>query len=170
MIKTLARGAFDRLDRRGRGVALTVGGMGALLGGRKVAALGLFAKGLRDLEAEWRAVHPEFQGGLRERWREAVEFYEATHTDDTNRKLHVVGIPLIVGGAVGLLVWPSYSPPWALAAGTFVTGWGLNIAGHAIFEKNAPAFADDPLSFVAGPVFDAVQLRALVGRLARRGA
>ena len=170
MIKAMARGALDRLDRRGRGVAFTVGGMGALLAGRKVTALGLFSQGLRDLEAEWRAVHPEFQGGLRARWQEAVEFYEATHTDATNRRLHIIGIPLIVGGAVGLLVWPSYSPPWALSAGTFASGWVLNIVGHAVYEKNAPAFADDPLSFIAGPVFDAVQVKAIIGRLVRRGA
>ena len=29
--------------------------------------------------------------------------------------------------------------------------------GHAAFEKNAPAFKDDPLSFLAGPVWDLQQ-------------
>jgi len=169
MIAAAARNALDRLDRRRRGVAFTVGGMGALFAGRKISALGLFSQGLRDLESEWRDRHPEFQGGLRARWAEAIEFYEGTHTDATNRRLHLIGIPLIVGGAVGLLVFPSYTPPWALAAGTFAAGWGLNIAGHVFFEKNAPAFADDPLSFVAGPVFDVMQLRTLVGSVARRG-
>jgi uncharacterized membrane protein YGL010W len=36
----------------------------------------------------------------------------------------------------------------------------LNIVGHACFERRAPAFSDDPLSFVAGPVWDLQQLSA----------
>lgn len=170
MLRELADKALARLDRRQRGVVLTVGGMGALFAGGKLPAFGLFSQGLSDLEAEWRRTHPEFEGGLRERWQEAVAFYEATHQHPTNRTLHLVGIPLIVGGAVGLVVFPSYTPPWMLAAGTFAAGWGLNIAGHLFFEKNAPAFADDPLSFVAGPVFDVMQLRSLAGRFVRRAA
>lgn len=170
MLKSLVGKALDAVSPRTRGVALTVGGMGTLLMGGKLSALGLTAKGLRDIETAWREAHPEFQGGLRDRWREAVEFYEATHKDPTNRRLHIIGIPLIVGGAVGLLIFPSYTPPWALAGATFAGGWALNIVGHAFYEKNAPAFADDPLSFVAGPVFDAVQIRSVLGRLGRKAA
>lgn len=147
-------------DRKTRDIACAVGGMGALAAGGKLMALGLFAKGAVGLEQTWREKHPEFQGGFGARWQKAAEFYEATHQNPTNRVLHMIGIPMIVGGAVGLLVSPSFSPPWALAATTFDAGWALNIAGHALFEKNAPAFADDPLAFVAGPIWDARQLLA----------
>jgi uncharacterized membrane protein YGL010W len=34
----------------------------------------------------------------------------------------------------------------------------LNFIGHGKYEKNAPAFADDPLSFIAGPVWDFQQI------------
>lgn len=156
---SIVQQALARLDRRKRGVALTVGGMGALMTGSKVTALGLVAQGLRDIEAEWRVAHPDFVGGPRERWQAAIEFYEQTHRDPKNRMLHIVGIPIIVGGTTGLLVFPRYSPPWFVAAGAFGFGWALNILGHAVFEHNAPAFADDPLSFIAGPVWDLANLK-----------
>lgn len=145
-------------DKKTRDLVTTAGGMVLLLGGRKVLALGTFAKGLKGLEEEWREVN-DFDGTLVERWERAVAFYEETHQDPTNRKLHVIGIPIIVGGAVGLLLFPSYRPLWMLSAGAFTFGWVLNFIGHGIFEKKAPAFADDPLSFLAGPVWDLQQLR-----------
>ena len=164
----LPTAVFDKvlakLDRRTRGVVLTAGGMGALMAGGKATAIGLLTKGLRDIEAEWRAKHPDFQGGVRERWRHAIEFYEATHQDPTNRRLHLVGIPIIVGGTTGLLIWPRYTPPWFLSAGAFGFGWALNFVGHGLYEKNAPAFADDPLSFVAGPIWDLVHLKSVLKR------
>jgi hypothetical protein len=154
---------LNRLPKgRDRGLVLAVGGMGALLAGGKTLGITLFAGGFADLESAWREAHPEFTGDLKARWAEAVSFYEATHRDPTNRILHVVGIPLILGGVLGLLVAPSYSPPWWVAAGAFGTGWALNIVGHSVFEKNRPAFADDPLSFLAGPVWDLRQVRTLV--------
>ena len=145
--------------KKGRNVALTVGGMAALLGGRKVVALTLFGKGVQGLERCWREEHPEFEGGLTERWDEAIQFYEATHCNPVNRKLHIMGIPIIVGGAAGLLLFNPFRPLWFISAGAFASGWALNIAGHAFYEKNAPAFADDPLSFLAGPVWDWQQTR-----------
>ena len=137
-----------------RDVLYTAGGMGALLLGRKLVGLGMFTKGAMGLEQAWREAHPDFDGGLAERWEEAISFYEDTHSDATNRKLHVVGIPMILGGAAGLLLLKPYRPPWFVAATSFTAGWALNIIGHAAFEKNAPAFSDDPLSFIAGPVWD----------------
>lgn len=167
-MKRIAKAAggkvLSRLNQRQRGVALAVGGMATLMTGGKVTALGLFSSGFRDLEEAWREAHPEFTGGKRERWRHAIEFYEATHKDPTNRKLHVIGIPIIVGGAAGMLLWPRYTPPWFLSAFGFGAGWALNILGHAAFEKNAPAFADDPLSFIAGPIWDLKHLRQILSR------
>lgn len=157
----------DRLPQgKDRGLLLVAGGMGALLAGRKVVGLSLFAGGIADLEAAWRQAHPGFTGDFAARWNEAASFYEATHKDPTNRMLHVVGIPMILGGALGLVVAPAYSPSWWVAAGAFGVGWGLNLVGHAVFEKNRPAFADDPLSFVAGPIWDLREVRTLIARKA----
>lgn len=141
-------------EKKKRNVAYTAAGMVALLAGRKLAGLSLVAKGMKGLEKVWRQEHPEFTGGFRERFERALDFYEQTHQDPTNRKLHVVGIPIILGGTAGLLIFSPYRPMWFLSAGAFSFGWILNFIGHGFFEKNAPAFADDPLSFVAGPVSD----------------
>lgn len=156
MLKDLSQ---KMADGKALDLALTVGGMGALLTGRKIPALALFARGLWGLERSWREAHPGFEGGLSERWQRAIEFYDGTHQDPTNRKLHVVGIPMILGGAVGLLAFRPFGPLWFASATSFAAGWALNIVGHSFFEKNAPAFADDPLSFVAGPIWDLQQVR-----------
>ncbi len=150
---------MESVDRgKAADLLLTAAGMAAFMGGRKIAGLGLFARGVAGIERRWQARHPEVGDSLRARWDEAVRFYEQTHQHPVNRKLHIVGIPLILGGAGGLLFFPAYRPLWAVSAASFGVGWVLNIVGHAVFEKNAPAFADDPLSFLAGPVWDAQQL------------
>ena len=155
---------YDKLlslipSKKRRNVAAAAGGMLSLLTGQKIAGLAMFAKGLQGLEQEWRKDHPEFQGDLSARWDEAIAFYEKTHEHDTNRKLHIIGIPMIVGGAAGLLLFAPYrNPLWWASAGSFSAGWILNFIGHGVFEKKAPAFADDPLSFIAGPVWDFQQL------------
>src|SRR5512133_3381213 len=114
----------DRLPRgKDRGLAMAAGGMGALLAGQKVLGIGLFAGGVVELETAWREAHPDFHGDFKARWAEALTFYESTHRNPTNRILHVAGIPLILGGAIGLLAAPSYSPPWWVSAGAFGVGW-----------------------------------------------
>ncbi len=152
-----------------RDQAMATAGFAALLTGQKLTAVAMFGRGVYGLEKQWRARHPEFHGGFKARWAASTSFYEQTHADPTNRALHMAGIPLIVGGTVGLLATPRYSPPWFLAAGAFVGGWALNLVGHSKFEKNAPAFAEDPLSFVAGPVWDAQQMAKVIQkRMARQ--
>ena len=144
------------------GVALSVAGMGALCAGFKKSALALFGAGIQLLEKDWRARHPEFIGDGGERWQASLAFYRDTHQNGTNRTLHLVGIPLIVGGAIGLFASKPFSPVtgalWAGSLGAFATGWAFNLIGHAAFEKRAPAFSDDGLSFVAGPVWDLQQM------------
>jgi uncharacterized membrane protein YGL010W len=141
-----------------RGTVLSVLGMASLLLGRKWLGASLFAKGVVDLERGFREANPSFQGGMGDRIRRAARFYEETHQNPTNRWLHVVGIPMIVGGAVGLFASKPFRPMWWVSAGSFATGWAANIVGHAVYERKAPAFKDDPLSFVIGPVWDMEQL------------
>lgn len=155
LLKTLIEKVPD--DKK-RNLLLTGGGMLALLAGRKIEAATMFARGMQGLEKQWRENHPEFTGGARERWQLAEDFYESTHKNDTNRILHIVGIPVIVGGTIGLLAFKPFRPLWIVSAGAFAGGWALNFVGHALYEKSAPAFADDPLSFVAGPVWDLKQV------------
>lgn len=144
---------------RHKDLLLTGGGMLALMAGRKGTAITLFSAGFKGLEDNWRQQNPDFDGDWRARWARAEAFYEETHRNETNRWLHIVGIPIIVGGTVGLLAARPWRPAWLASLGAFSVGWGLNFIGHGVFEKAAPAFRDDPLSFIAGPVWDLRQLR-----------
>lgn len=146
-------------DEKSRSVALFGGAMAGLMTGAKLTPIAMFVTGMRGLERQWRKEHPEFRGDLSERWQMAIEFYDSTHQDPVNRVLHTVGIPMIVGGAVGMLAAPRYTPPWWVANGSWTLGWTLNFVGHGFFEKGAPAFAEDPLSFLAGPAWDFVRIK-----------
>lgn len=152
---------LDRIaSKKTRNVAYIAGGMTGLLTGSKLGALALFGKGLWGLEQVYREDRG-FDGTWSERWREAGEFYARTHQNPVNRALHIVGIPMIAGGALGMLAFPRWQPLWAASALGYTAGWTLNFIGHGLFEKNAPAFADDPLSFFVGPIWD---LKQLTGR------
>jgi hypothetical protein len=140
------------------GVVLAASGMLAVLAGRKRIGSALFAAGCVQIELRWRRANPEFQGTVTERWERAISFYRTTHQHPVNRWLHIVGIPMIAAGGAGLLALKPFRPAWVVAAGTFTGGWALNLIGHAVYERNAPAFQDDPLSFIAGPVWDLQQL------------
>lgn len=146
------------MDNKQLGTAEVAGGMLMLLLGHKAKGLALFGHGLYTLEQEYRKAHPHLEPGLKARWNEAVVFYEETHQNETNRSLHRWGIPVIVGGAIGLFAAKPYKLPWMVSAAAFAGGWGLNFIGHGKYEKKAPAFTEDPLSFLAGPVWDIQQL------------
>jgi len=162
MIQTGLRGIVKMLmDKKTMGTAEVIGGMGLLLLGHKLKGLGMFAHGFTALEELYREAHPELKPGLQARWEKATEFYEANHQNETNRTLHRLGIPFIVGGALGLLVSKPHRLPWMVSAAAFAGGWASNIIGHSVYEKNAPAFTEDPLSFIAGPVWDIQQMMAL---------
>ena len=100
ILDTLKNKATDGSGtQRQQGVRWAVSGMATLLPGQKLPALGMFVRGVRLLEAQWRDEHPEVGPGLRERIAASLAFYEATHQDKKNRTLHVIGIPMVVGGA-----------------------------------------------------------------------
>lgn len=145
------------MDKKQIGTAEVIAGMGLVLCGHKVKGLALFGHGLQGLEQAYRRARPELAPGLKVRWQEAVSFYDDTHQNETNRTLHRWGIPVILGGALGLLAARPYRLPWVLAAVAFGGGWAVNILGHGKYERNKPAFTEDPLSFLAGPVWDLKQ-------------
>lgn len=155
----IAKLAAALSEKKNRDLALLAGGTAALMAGGKATPIAMFLAGMKGLEDEWRKDHPEFDGGLGERFDAAIEFYDQTHQDPVNRAMHTVGIPMIVGGFVGMIASPRYSPPWWISNGSWTVGWALNFVGHGIYEKGAPAFAEDPLSFIAGPVWDVKRLR-----------
>ena len=142
------------------GVVEVVGGMALVLAGRKKEGLLMFLHGFYGLEKNYREQNPRLEPGLKARWRASVRFYDATHQEPTNRTLHRWGIPVILVGALGLLVTKPYTKLWWAAASAFSLGWVSNILGHRKYEKNTPAFTEDTLSFIAGPVWDLKQLKA----------
>lgn len=145
-----------------RNLGLVVAGGVALVAGAAALSLVPIGIGMRGMERAWRERHG-FQGTWGERWARSERFYEGTHQNRTNRGLHMVGMPFIVGGTLGLMVssplLPITWPVYAMSTASFVGGWALNLVGHAAFEKNGPAFADDPLSFLAGPAWELGLLR-----------
>lgn len=145
------------MDNKQVGTAEVVAGMALVMLGHKTKGLALFSHGLYGLEQEYRKARPHLEPGLKARWHEAVTFYEETHQNETNRSLHRWGIPVILSGAAGLLTAQPYKLPWIASAAAFGVGWGMNILGHGKYEKKAPAFTEDPLSFIAGPVWDIQQ-------------
>lgn len=145
------------MNKKQIGTAEVIAGMGLVMLGHKAKGLALFGHGIHGLEQAYRYSHPHLAPGLKARWQESVTFYDATHQDETNRTLHRWGIPVILGGALGLLAARPYRLPWVLAAVAFGGGWVLNILGHGKYERNRPAFTEDPLSFIAGPVWDVKQ-------------
>ena len=85
-----------------------------------------------------------------------LERYEREHTRPLTRLTHVVGIPMIVASL------PLARRAPRLAAGLFVGGWALQLLGHRI-EGNKPAFINDPVYLLVGPVWVAHELSTVTG-------
>lgn len=75
-----------------------------------------------------------------------VENYKAKHQHPLNKLSHSIGVPLIV---VSL---PLFFVSWRSALALFVVGWTLQFIGHAI-EGNQPAFLENPLHLLVGPLW-----------------
>jgi uncharacterized membrane protein YGL010W len=73
-----------------------------------------------------------------------VDNYKAKHQHPVNKLTHSVGIPMIV---VSL---PLFFVSWRWALGLFISGWILQLVGHAV-EGNRPAFFKNPLYLIVGP-------------------
>jgi uncharacterized membrane protein YGL010W len=63
------------------------------------------------------------------------------------------GLGLAMGAVIGAMAWASlYLPVWAAPA-AFVLGWIFQLVGHAYYEKKSPAFADNLVHVLVGPMW-----------------
>ena len=85
-----------------------------------------------------------------------ISNYRSKHQHPLNRLSHSIGIPLIV---VSL---PVFFFNWRSALLMFVLGWILQFVGHAI-EGNQPAFFQNPLYLLVGPLWLLRRLASAIG-------
>jgi uncharacterized membrane protein YGL010W len=109
--------------------------------------------------------------------------YAAYHRDRRNIQTHLVGVPLTslwyltrgeftlqvaVVAVMALLIGSAQvlgqsSPSWvAWGVGLFVLGWLIQFVGH-YYEGRKPAFADDLVGLLVGPMFVVMELLAAAG-------
>lgn len=63
--------------------------------------------------------------------------------------------------ALGLVLWAGARlAPWSALGALFALGWVLQLVGHRVFERNAPAFTKNVVHLFVGP-------RWLVNRIVR---
>jgi hypothetical protein len=79
-------------------------------------------------------------------FREFYPAYLAEHQRPATRRLHFLGVLLVVG-TIALAVC-TRNALWLLAAP--VLGYGLAWTGHLVFERNRPATFRHPLYSLAG--------------------
>lgn len=94
--------------------------------------------------------------------------YAAYHRDRRNIATRFAGIPLIVF-AIGALILlgqqvagGSVASWLSLGVGTFVIGWVLQFIGH-YYEGRKPAFVDDVIGLLVGPMFVVGELLFALG-------
>ena len=136
----------------------------ALLAGSKLPATRFLVRGFAQMEQQWR-LDSGFSGSLSERWGRAAEAYRARSGRGDARHLRMLGVPMTLVGAGGLLLMPRFTPGWWVGAGGFVTGMAL----RSVAKRVDPLYASDPLAAWVGPLDDvghAVSRRArrLLGR------
>ena len=83
--------------------------------------------------------------------------YSADHAQLGTRLTHMIGIPMIL---VSVPMLP-FNP--MLAGALFVGGWGLQFAGHYLFEKTSPKFLSDPANLLVGVVWAGVEWARVFG-------
>jgi uncharacterized membrane protein YGL010W len=62
-----------------------------------------------------------------------------------------LGILLTVAFSLAFVFGPM-TPGWLLWV-LGVAGWGIQMAGHAVWERNSPSFANNLIQLLVGPVF-----------------
>lgn len=91
-------------------------------------------------------------------FKEYVDSYPSYHRHPANKTLHLVGIPLIIVGAVFIL-----TSRWALGGALVLTGSVFLGVGHRI-EGNKPALQKNPIYILAAPIWYVQTLWRLVTR------
>lgn len=71
-----------------------------------------------------------------------VDQYERSHQHPVNRRLHLVGIPLIALSLPLFLIVPFMPDFWLVPSTMFIVGWVFQFAGHW-FEGKPPEFFHD---------------------------
>lgn len=94
---------------------------------------------------------------MRKTLKEYLDQYASEHQELGTKLTHVIGIPMIVAS----LPMMPFNP--LLGGGLFVGGWIFQFIGHYFFEKNKPAFFDDPFYLLVGPIWVAVEVAQLLG-------
>ena len=90
---------------------------------------------------------------------EFYPFYLQEHSNDTCRRLHYIGSPLVLS----ILGYSIANQQWALLWLVPLAGYGFAWVGHFVFEKNRPATFQYPLYSLLG---DWVMLKdAFTGRI-----
>jgi uncharacterized membrane protein YGL010W len=81
------------------------------------------------------------------------QFALGAATSAVSALLFALGEPLAAGGTAAWLGW---------GAGLFVVGWIIQFVGHW-YEGRKPAFADDIVGLLVGPMFVVLELLAMAG-------
>lgn len=89
---------------------------------------------------------PTHPSGRYQSFAEFYPFYIHEHSNQTCRRIHVVGSALVIVVAVTALV--TMNPWWLL--GMPLIGYGIAWVGHFFFEKNRPATFKYPLWSLMG--------------------
>jgi uncharacterized membrane protein YGL010W len=81
----------------------------------------------------------------------------------------MLGLGVAVSAVVGALLWAGQeiatsmpSDRWAWGVGLFVVGWIIQFVGH-YYEGRKPAFADDLVGLLVGPMFVVLEFLAKFG-------
>jgi len=93
------------------------------------------------------------------KFRDFYPFYLEQHRNQTCRRLHFIGICLMLLVALAVLITGRWSGLWLLP----LLGYGFAWVGHFFFEKNRPATFKYPVYSLMG---DWVMFRdILIGRI-----
>jgi uncharacterized membrane protein YGL010W len=87
---------------------------------------------------------------------------------------YYVALDRVMAGVMVVLIGPllfaahqTAQWPWqqglAIFLATFVGGWILQLIGHTVFEKRRPAFTDNLIQLLIGPLFFAAEILFFLG-------
>lgn len=70
-------------------------------------------------------------------------------------------VGLVMTAFLAACAWAGAAAPGWTAWAAFVTGWAFQLAGHKVYEKNAPALLDNLVHALVGPAFIAAKVFGL---------